>query len=181
MQPARRGTAAPRRVPARLSARLPARLSARVAAAWLALLAGVTALGAHAPVLVHRCLPADGLTGGLGIRLALLRPDADCPSGTLAVGGEPGQVMGLLVLVAVPVVVAHLLSLLAAAAVVAGAGVLVRAVGAVLGAVLPTLPGRPRAVVDRPHAVVATVVREVVRPVLDAAALRRGPPVLLGA
>lgn len=169
MQRTRWGWAAARRVPP------------RVLAAWLVLVAGVTALAAHAPVLVHRCLPADGLTGGLGLRLALLRPDADCPAGTLAVGGEPGQVMGLLVLVAVPVVVAHVLSVLAAACVVAGAGLLVRAVTRLAGAVVPTLPGVPRSVVDRPRALVAAVVRVAFRPVLDAAVPRRGPPVLGGA
>ena len=39
------------------------RLPARVLVAWAALAGGVVALAAHAPVLVHRCLPADGLTG----------------------------------------------------------------------------------------------------------------------
>ncbi|WP_225755142.1 hypothetical protein [Actinotalea sp. Marseille-Q4924] len=169
MHQGRRGTAGVRRAPARL------------VVAWLALLAGVATLAAQAPVLVHRCLPADGLTGALGIRLALLRPDVDCPSGTLAVGAEPGQAMGLLVLVTVPVVVAHALSLLAAACVVAGAGLLLRAVGALSGAVVPTVPGVPRVVVDRARAVVASVVSRVVRPVLDTAVLRRGPPALVGA
>jgi hypothetical protein len=165
MQRTRCGSATARRVPV------------RALAAWLALVAGVAALAAHAPVLVHRCLPADGVTGALGLRLALLRPEADCPSGTLAVGGETGQVMGLLVLVAVPVVVAHALSLLAAACVVAGAGLLVRAVTRLAGTVVPTLPGVPRSVVDRPRTLAAAVVRAAVRPVLDAAVPRRGPPV----
>ncbi|MBC7289879.1 MAG: hypothetical protein H5T83_00910 [Actinotalea sp.] len=157
------------------------RTLARLAVAWLALVAGVAALVAHAPVLVQRCLAADGLTGTVGVRLALLRPDADCPSGTLALGGEPGQVMGVLVLVAVPVVLAHVLTALAAACVLAGAGVLVRAVGALVGAVVPTLPGVPRLVVDRLRAVVADVAAPVVRAVRDASVLRRGPPLLAGA
>lgn len=168
MERAGSGAAARRRAPVGL------------VAVVLALLAGVAALAAHAPVLVHRCLPADGLTGAAGIRLALLRPDADCPSGTLAVGGEPGQVLGLLVLVAVPVVVAHVLTALAAACVLAGAGILLRAVGALAstlaGAVVAALPGSPGPVVDRPRAVVATAARLAVRPVLDAAVPRRGPP-----
>nr|WP_297426589.1 hypothetical protein [uncultured Actinotalea sp.] len=157
------------------------RLPARVLVAWAALAGGVVALAAHAPVLVHRCLPADGLTGAAGVRLALLRPDADCPSGTLALGGEPGQVMGLLVLVAVPVVVAHVLTMLAAACVVAGAGLLVRAVGRLGRLVRPELPRAPRVPVGRPRAVVPVVVRDAVRTVLDAAVLRRGPPALAAA
>jgi hypothetical protein len=157
------------------------RLPARVLVAWVALAAGVVTLAAHAPVLVHRCLPSDGLTGSLGVRLALLRPDADCPSGTLALGGEPGQVMGLLVLVAVPVVVAHVLALLATACVVAGAGLLVRAVGRLGRLVRPELPRAPRVPVGRPRAVVPVVARAAVRTVLDAAVPRRGPPALVGA
>lgn len=157
------------------------RLPVRALAAWLALAAGVVALAAHAPVLVHRCLPADGLTGGLGVRLALLRADADCPSGTLALGGEPERVMSLLVVVAVPVVLAHALSLLAAACVVAGARLLVRAVGRVAGVVLPVLPRAPRGAVERPRTVVAVAVGDVVRAVLDAGVPRRGPPLPAGA
>jgi hypothetical protein len=69
--------------------------------------------------------------------------------------------------------------------VLAGAGVLLRAVatlvGTLTGAVVATLPGPPRLLVDRPRAVVATVVTDAVRPVLDAAVLRRGPPLALAA
>lgn len=169
MQRARGGTAGSRRAPVRLLA------------AWLALLGGVVTLAAQAPVLVHRCLPTDGLTGAAGVRLALLRPDVDCPAGTLALGGEPGHVMGLLVLVTVPVVVTHAVTALAAACVLAGAGLLLQAVAALGRVVLPRLPGPARVLVHRPRAVLADVVRRAVRPVLDVAVPRRGPPLLVGA
>ena len=44
----------------------------------------------------------------MGLRLALLRSDLTCPSGTYAIGGDTGQVVGLVVVVALPLLLAHL-------------------------------------------------------------------------
>ena len=74
------------------------------------LAAGVVALSRFGTVLVHQCVAAEGAAGALGLRLALLRQEAACPSGSLAVGGDSRQVIGVLVMVALPVLVAHLVA-----------------------------------------------------------------------
>lgn len=99
--------------------------------------AGVTsAMSRVGGVVIHQCVP-DGGMGWLGLRLALLRVDAVCPNGTLAVGGDQRQVLAVVVGVAVPALIAHL----------AGAGLglgmlasLRRLARAVVGAVVAVLP-----------------------------------------
>lgn len=161
-----------------MTRRVPVRAAALVAAALTVLGAaavGLGALGRHGALLVHQCV-ADGTAGAIGLRLALLRQDAACPSG-LAVGPDGRQAIGVVVLVAVPVLVAHVVGLLA------GAGLLARARAGVLRALavlagrrpLPGpvtdlhLPGRP--VVEAPA---PAPWRDLVR---GGAVLRRGPPV----
>src|SRR5690554_484190 len=57
----------------------------------------------HASVIVHQCLPGEGLAGWLGVRLALLRAAVACPEGAVAVGGKGADVVGVTVMVALPV------------------------------------------------------------------------------
>lgn len=62
----------------------------------------------HGALVVHQCVSVDGVTGWLGIQFALLRADTDCPSGALAVGGEPQHAVGVMAMIALPVLLAHL-------------------------------------------------------------------------
>jgi len=163
-------TAAPRRLPG-------AAVLAVVVAA-VALAASLTGgLARNGALLVHQCVPADPAVGRLGVGLALLRPEADCPTGTLAVGGDGRHVMGVVVLVALPVLLTHLLALGTGLGLVARLRVLVRATAAVLGWVARPVPTSPTLLVRRLRsAVVAARRSPAVRPDL-AAPWRRGPPV----
>jgi hypothetical protein len=127
---------------------------------------GLAALVRLGSLAVHQCT-ADGAAGAIGLRLALLRHDPMCPSGTLAVGGDRQHVIGVLVLVALPVLLAHLAG--AAAAV----GVLAR-IRSGLRAVARVLAG----LVARPEPTTAVVRREAGPvPALALAAPLDGPPV----
>lgn len=161
------------RVPVRAPALVAAVLTLVVAAA-----AGLGALGRHGALLVQQCV-SDGTAGAIGLRLALVRGDSSCPGG-LALGGDGRQVIGVVVLVAVPVLLAHVVGALA------GAGLLARAragVGRALGVltrwfVLPEPGDVP--VASRVHPAVPSsfVVREALR---AGEVLRRGPPVAVAA
>jgi hypothetical protein len=72
------------------------------------LAAGVTGRSGVAGLVVHQCVPDAGF-GWLGMRLALLRVDTVCPNGTLAVGGDQRQVLAVVLAVALPALVGHLL------------------------------------------------------------------------
>lgn len=130
----------------------------------LAVTAALAFVVGRAPVLVHQCVAGDGLVGTLGLRLALLRPDASCPSGTLALGPDGAQAAGIVVMVAAPVLLLHLVLAGTGAGLLAVAAALVRALGRLLaraGLTLPeavTLPavGRsPRPRTDRAPVLVA--------------------------
>ncbi|MDD9206737.1 hypothetical protein PU560_09700 [Georgenia sp. 10Sc9-8] len=87
---------------------------------------------------VHRCVPVSAGWTDLSLRLALVRPDAGCPEGTLALGGRPEQVLTVAVGVTTPALLLHVLPLLGAA----GFAGVVRAVAANLARrLLPALPG----------------------------------------
>lgn len=142
----------------------------------LGLVVGAVALLAQrGGLLVHQCV-GDGAAGWLGLRLALLRQDATCPSGTLAVGPDGRQALAVVVMVAVPVLLAHLV------AAALGFG-LARQVRLVVGVALRLL-GRPFRARPAPVLVVLRDVRRFVvscavrppGPVDVAAPLRRGPP-----
>lgn len=117
--------------------------AALLAVGGVAVVLGV--LAAQGRLLLHPCVTADGPLGQLGVRLALLSSANDCPEGTLAVSDAAANGAILVLSVAAPVLVAHLV------VGVFGAGLtalLVRAAssaGALLGAVLVRLPGRPAA------------------------------------
>lgn len=134
--------------------------------ALLAALAAVTSasssLARAGAVLVHQCV-ADGTAGAIGLRLALLRQDAACP-GQLALGGEPGRVVGVVVLVAVPVLLGHLVGVLAGLGILARVRTGVRTVARVLGGLL-----------RRPEPVAVHVAARPLAPVVRREATPRGP------
>ncbi|MFS0699460.1 hypothetical protein AB6N24_05755 [Cellulomonas sp. 179-A 4D5 NHS] len=114
------------------------------------LLAGVGLLAVALGVLVlqgrlllHPCVSADGALGQLGVRLALLSSANDCPEGTLAVSDAATHGAILVLSVAAPVLVAHVV----VAAFGAGLTALVvraaSSAGALLRVVLVRLPARP--------------------------------------
>jgi hypothetical protein len=151
----------------------------RVLAALCVLSGGLGLLARHGAVTVQQCVAGDGAAGWLGLRLALLRADAACPSGTLAVGGSGGRVMGVVVLVTLPVLVAHLAGL----GVGLGAlGRLRRALEAARSVLAWVVPHLPASVVpvpsgdDVPPSVAARTV-VVLQHTLEAP-WRRGPPAL---
>lgn len=146
------------------------------ALAVLALLgAGAVVLLRQGTFLVHQCVSAGSL-GRLGVTLSLLRDDAACPAGTYGVG-EGQRVIGVVVAVALPVLLAHLVA--------AGLGVglaswLSRLVRLALDVVrgLRPRPAEPVALpVVRPLAVDAPVAAPRSRTV-PGGPWWRGPPVL---
>lgn len=132
----------------------------------------------HGSVVLHQCVPAEGTAGWLGLRLALLRAEPDCPSGTLAVGGEPRQVLGVVVMVALPLLAAHLVAAAVGIGLAARLHRVVRSAAALLAGVVRRLPGLPGLVVRRLRPAVAAAVARAPRgePVLGPP--RRGPPAL---
>lgn len=96
-------------------------------------------------LLLHPCVSADGPLGQLGVRLALLSSANDCPEGTLAVSDAATHGAILVLSVAAPALVAHVV----VAAFGAGLTALVvraaSSAGALLRVVLVRLPARPHA------------------------------------
>lgn len=115
-------------------------------------LSSVAYLVQQGAVTVHECV-AGGDLGGFGLALALLRTDPSCPDGLLAVGGEPRHVIGVVVLVAIPVLFAHLVAAMAGVGVVTRLHRMLRGLVALLRTVCripatPPLRGVVRVVVD---------------------------------
>lgn len=159
--------------------RRPGLLLAPVAVALATLVAGAALLSRQGALTVQQCVPGDGAAGWLGLRLALLRADVVCPTGTLAVGGDSRQVMGVVVLVALPALLAHVAGVVLGLGLLARVRTLVRAAAAVLAAVLPRLPrGRVQVVRRAPALLVSTWSRVAGRLGLEVP-WRRGPPELL--
>ena len=132
----------------------------------------------HGSLLVHQCV-SDGTAGRLGVSLALLRQDAMCPSGTLAVGPGSSQALAVVVMVAVPVLVAHLVAMALGLGLARHARALV---GAVLRLVVGPLRSRPTAAAVLVRPVRLRAVVRAVRapgPVDVRVPLRRGPPLQL--
>jgi hypothetical protein len=101
---------------------------------------GVTnQLGRLGGLVVHQCV-ADGGFGWLGLRLALLRADAICPNGSLAVGGDQRQVLAVVIGVAGPVLLGHLVAACVGVGGLAHLRRLARGVLAVLTGVRTSLP-----------------------------------------
>lgn len=142
---------------------------------------GVTSqLGRLGTLVVHQCV-ADGGFGRLGLRLALFRVDAACPDGTLALGGDQHQVMAVVIAVAVPVLVGHLLGACLGLGALAHLRRLTRAALALLTGVATLVPDD---VVRLPEGDRVTIGARYLRPVSHNAPLVpwwRGPPVLQSA
>lgn len=134
------------------------------------------ALASRTQLALHACLPGEGPVGWLGLRLALLRASVDCPEGTLALGGSTSRSALVVVSVAVPTLLAHVL---AAACGLSLSALLARAasgVRGVLGAAWRVLPAEPRATWWRAVGLVPARTVVVLRRAGDAAHPDRGPP-----
>ncbi|NTW40832.1 MAG: hypothetical protein HGA44_13280 [Cellulomonadaceae bacterium] len=136
------------------------------------------ALARHGALLVHQCLPGDGTAGFLGLRLALLRVDSACPGATLAVGGDTRQVAGVVVLVALPVLLVHLVALAAGVGVLARLRQLVRSVATVLRGAVRTRPAAALVMVRRVRAAVESAHPTPRGRVSVESPWRRGPPLV---
>ncbi len=94
--------------------------------------AGALVLVQQGALMVHQCVTAGSL-GRFGVSLALLRDDAACPAGSYGVG-DGQRVLGVVVAIALPVLVAHLVGAGVGLGVASRLHRLVRAaVGVVLG------------------------------------------------
>lgn len=138
--------------------------------------AGHGALAALTPGTGGGCLPAVGRGAEAGLHLALLRPDASCPTG-LTAGPTLTALLGS-VLTAVALVAGQVLVAALSARAAEAAGTAARALRALLAAVLPALPAAVPAV---PPAAPAAVRGEGAAHPRPAAAApqpltRRGPP-----
>lgn len=137
-------------------------------------------LADRATVLVRQCLAADGLVEWLGVHLALLRTGADCPDGTLALGGGTAQVLTALLGTVLVLAALH------AVGVAVGVGLAARASGVLRAALAAVrarrVPSAVRArVLGRPRAVVVGLVPAVTTRPVGRGVRRRGPPALLPA
>lgn len=90
---------------------LPALMGGVAVLVLLARVAGtvVTHLEQRGFALAHQCLPDGGSFAWLGMHLAVVRTSADCPAGTVALGGRPDDVAAVIAAIALPVLVWHLL------------------------------------------------------------------------
>lgn len=61
-------------------------------------------------VQVTRCVALPDGVAHLGIRLALLRTTADCPTTGLALGGEQEQVLGVALVLTLPMLLLHVVA-----------------------------------------------------------------------
>lgn len=141
------------------------------------------ALSQRGLALTSGCLSDQLGLGWWGTHLAMVRTSAECPEGTLAVGGEPGVAAAVVVSVALPALLAHALAALVSAGTLGAVRSALHAVGHLLGRATARLP-RPATVPDveaRP-AFVRTVHEQTAHTLrLALAPVRRGPPVLVPA
>lgn len=173
----RTGAALPRRRDRGPAPRVGARVLGALVGTVAALGVLAVVLREHTAVVVHQCVPGEGLAGWLGLRLALLRPDAACPDGALALGADGRHVVGVTVMVALPVLLAHL----AGAGIGVGtARVLGRTVRGAVGLVVRVLrriPSRVAPFLVGSRAPVVTAQRGPHGDVVGRVRWRRGPPV----
>jgi hypothetical protein len=94
---------------------------------------------------VHRCVAPDAHLAWLGVHLDVLHNDPACGSGGYALGADHGYPTGIVLMVAVPALLANLATVLSAAGVWAALrGVLVRA-ATLVGQLWPRLVRDPAA------------------------------------
>ena len=132
----------------------------------------------HGALVVHQCLPVNGVSGWLGVQLALLRPDSDCPSGALAVGGDPHHAVGVIAMVALPVLLAHVVGAGGWLGLAAMLRALIAGTVALLRAVTPALPAGGEIVWSWRALPVATIAFEALDRLAAGCLWRRGPPIL---
>ena len=164
---------------ARPRQRRPGLTLAPVALALATLVAGAAMLSRQGALTVHQCVPGDGTAGWLGLRLALLRADVACPTGSLAVGGDSRQIMGVVVTVALPVLLAHLAGVGLGLGLLARVRTIVRSAAGVLAAVLPRLPRGRTLGVRRAPVLLSSAWSWVAGRLGVEVPWRRGPPELL--
>lgn len=137
-------------------------------------IAGALHLAGRGALSVQQCVPGTGV-GRLGLGLALLRVDEVCPRGTLAVGGDQRQVIGVVVVVALPVLAAHLAGATLGVGLLARLHGLLRVLVAALGSLGLHLPtGAPLVSAVREQVDVA--VEAPTSRVVVGVPQRRGPP-----
>jgi hypothetical protein len=143
----------------------------------LALLVGlpVALAGLGGGVRVQPCVPGDGVTGWLGVHLALVQPTASCPAGELALGGAPDRMLAVMITLAVPVLLAHLAAIGTSAGAIAVIRAIARTVRHLVGRT--RVPGAPARVAVRARAprIGAGAMLSPSRGLLRALP-RRGPP-----
>lgn len=138
-------------------------------------------LGTIAPLVsFQRCVSPDPRLAWIGVHLTVLRPDPGCNSGQLALNAGPGHTVGLVVMVAVPVLVANLLTALGAIGFWVAARRLVARVADAVRRVWPRLPEAARAIALGVQRLSTPQGRRSIRGwQLDRSpVLRRGPPAL---
>jgi hypothetical protein len=157
-------------------ARSTGRLALCVGSAQVAAHAVLALLPAQAVGTPRGCLPAVGRGAELGLRLAVLRPDSGCPTGTLAAGTTITAAVAAM-LTAVVIVAGHAAAAALSGALLAGARTVLAVVVALVALVAlvltarPVTPGWPR--VLRAGPATRRPVRAQRRP---GPVLRRGPP-----
>lgn len=135
-------------------------------------------LGEAGVSVVSRCVSGTGTTAWWATHLAMIRADATCPEGTLALGGAPADVAVVVATVALPALLAQAVLLVVAGGLVTTLRTTLRSVRVLAGrrlvlrATVPTIVPRGRVrLAPRPHIRRARV--RVGGPV----PVRRGPPV----
>ena len=128
------------------------------------------ALGDAGISVVSRCVNGTGAPAWWATHLAMVRADAACADGTLALGGAPGDVAVVLATIAVPVLLAQMLLLVVAGGLLAALRTTLRTVHAVVGSRLV----HPATV---PVVTPLGRVRLAPRPLLRRARVRVGGPV----
>ena len=137
------------------------------------------ALSERGLALASGCLSDRLGLGWWGTHLAMVRVSPDCPDGTFALGADPAVAAGVVVSVALPALLAHLLALLAGVGTMSAARSAFVAVQRLLGrAALRALP-RPVRLPDaelRPRVARPGPDRVPPAPRLALVPVRRGPP-----
>lgn len=172
----------PGRAPARLRAVTSrARLAAGVLAfAYLVVQACLhiaVTLGEHGVSLVSRCVTTAGAPAWWATHLAMVRVDAACPEGSLALGGAPGDVAVVLATIALPALLVQAVMLVVVGGVLAAVRTSWRCARAVVGAtILLPVPTPGVTPVGRVRPVPRPFVRRVRVRVGGPVPVRRGPP-----
>lgn len=153
------------------------RLLLAVLAAPVALLTlGGFGLARQGTLVMHQCVPVSGADGWLGVQLALLRADSDCPPGALAIGGDAHHAMGVVAMVALPVLLAHLAGVSLWLGLTTMLQLLIDGAVTLLRHVIPALPAQADSMVVPRGGHVATPFAPALAHLVTSCVWRRGPP-----